>query len=80
MRRSRNRRLKKGGRGFQPVIAVKKKTGWKPMNINRRVDAKHTLLVAQEVTKAVTAVDQLSSIAVQPKEALQVEQLKVKGL
>ena len=41
------------------------------------VDAKHKLFVVQEVTNAVTDVDQLGGIAVQAKEALEVEQVKV---
>jgi transposase len=41
------------------------------------VDAKHHLFVVQDVTNAVTDVDQLSGIAIQAKEALKVEQLTV---
>lgn len=41
------------------------------------VDGKHQLFVVQEVTKAVTDVDQLSDLAIQAKEALEVNQVKV---
>jgi transposase len=41
------------------------------------VDAKHHLFGVQDVTNAVTAVDQLSGMAIQAKEALGVEQLTV---
>lgn len=41
------------------------------------VDEKHKLIVAQEVTNAVTDVDQLSTMARQAKEALSVDQLTV---
>jgi transposase len=41
------------------------------------VDAKHHLFGVQAVTNAVTAVDQLSGMAIQAQEALGVEQLTV---
>jgi transposase len=41
------------------------------------VDGKHQLFVVQEVTKAVTDVDQLRGIAIQAKEALEVEPINV---
>jgi transposase len=46
-------------------------------NAQVAVDDKHKLFVVQEVTNAVTDVDQLSGIALQVKEALEVEQIKV---
>src|SRR5262245_2422774 len=46
-------------------------------NTQVAVDAKHHLFVVQDVTNAVTDVDQLSGIAIQAKEALEVEQLTV---
>jgi hypothetical protein len=46
-------------------------------NAQVAVDAKHKLFVIQEVTNAVTDVNQLSGIAIQAKEALAVEQVKV---
>jgi hypothetical protein len=46
-------------------------------NVQVAVDDKHKLFVVQEVTKAVTGVDQLSGLALQAKEALEVEQVKV---
>jgi transposase len=42
-------------------------------NVQVAVDAKHHLMVAQEVTNAITDVDQLSRMAIQAKEALGVE-------
>jgi transposase len=46
-------------------------------NVQTAVDEKYKLIVAQEVTNAVTDRDQLSNIAIQAKEALGVEKLKV---
>lgn len=46
-------------------------------NTQVAVDAKHHLFVVQDVTNAVTDVDQLSDIAIQAKAALEVEQLTV---
>jgi transposase len=46
-------------------------------NVQVAVDAKHKLFVVQDVTNAVTDVDQLSGIALQAKEALEVDQIKV---
>lgn len=46
-------------------------------NVQTAVDDKHKLIVVQEVTNAVTDVDQLSGIAKEAKEALGVEQVKV---
>jgi Transposase DDE domain len=46
-------------------------------NAQVAVDDKQQLLVVQEVTKAVTDVDQLSGIAIQAQAALEVEQVKV---
>jgi transposase len=46
-------------------------------NAQVAVDAKHHLFVVQDVTNAVTDVDQLSGIAIQAKDALEVEQLTV---
>jgi hypothetical protein len=46
-------------------------------NAQVAVDAKHHLFVVQDVTNAVTDVDQLSGIAIQAKEALEVEPLTV---
>jgi len=39
-------------------------------NVQTAVDDKHKLIVVQEVTNAVTDVDQLSEIAIEAKEAL----------
>jgi transposase len=46
-------------------------------NAQVAVDDKHQLFVVQEVTNAVTDVEQLSGIAIQAKEALEVERIKV---
>jgi transposase len=46
-------------------------------NAQVAVDAQHKLIVVQDVTNAVTDVDQLSGIAIQAKEALGVDQVKV---
>jgi len=46
-------------------------------NVQTAVDDKHKLIVVQEVTNAVTDVDQLSGIAKEAKEALGVEKVKV---
>jgi transposase len=46
-------------------------------NAQVAVDDKHHLFVVQDVTNAVTDVEQLSNIAIQAKEALEVEQLTV---
>jgi transposase len=46
-------------------------------NAQVAVDDKHHLFVGQDVTNAVTDVDQLSNIAIQATEALEVEQLTV---
>ncbi|MGB7096790.1 MAG: IS1182 family transposase, partial [Anaerolineales bacterium] len=46
-------------------------------NVQTAVDEKHKLIVTQDVTNAVTDRDQLSKIAIQAKEALGVEKLKV---
>jgi transposase len=46
-------------------------------NAQVAVDDKHHLFVVQDVTHAVTDVDQLRDIAIQAKEALEVEQLTV---
>jgi transposase len=46
-------------------------------NAQVAVDAKHKLFVVQEVTNAVTDVDQLSGIAIQAQETLAVEQINV---
>ena len=46
-------------------------------NVQVAVDEKHKLIVTQDVTNAVTDRDQLSNIAIQAKEALGVENLKV---
>jgi transposase len=46
-------------------------------NVQVAVDAKHKLFVVQDVTNAVTDVDQLSGIALQAKEALEVDQITV---
>ena len=46
-------------------------------NVQVAVDEKHKLIVTQDVTNAVTDRDQLSKIAIQAKEALGVEKLKV---
>lgn len=43
----------------------------------RKGDEKHHLIIEQEVTNAVTDIDQLSSMAIKSKEALGVERLKV---
>jgi hypothetical protein len=45
-------------------------------NAQVAVDTKHHLIVEQEVTNAVTDVNQLSAIALQAKETLEVEQIK----
>jgi len=46
-------------------------------NVQTAVDEKHKLIVTQDVTNAVTDRDQLSKIAIQAKETLGVEKLKV---
>jgi transposase len=46
-------------------------------NVQTAVDEKHKLIVTQDVTNAVTDRDQLSNIAIQAKETLGVEKLKV---
>jgi transposase len=46
-------------------------------NAQGAVDAKHHMFAVQDVTNAVTDVDQLSGIAIQAKKALEVEQLTV---
>jgi transposase len=46
-------------------------------NVHPAVDEKHKLIVTQDVANAVTDRDQLSKIAIQAKEALGVEKLKV---
>lgn len=46
-------------------------------NAQTAVDEKHHLIIEQEVTNAVTDIDQLSSMAIKSKEALGVETLKV---
>ena len=46
-------------------------------NVQTAVDEKHKLIVTQDVTNAVTDRDQLSKIAIQAKETLGVERLKV---
>jgi transposase len=46
-------------------------------NVQTAVDDKHKLIVVQEVTNAVTDVDQLSEIAIEAKEALAVDEVKV---
>jgi transposase len=46
-------------------------------NAQTAVDEKHHLIIEQEVTNAVTDIDQLSSMAIRSKEALGVETLKV---
>jgi len=46
-------------------------------NVQTAVDDKHKLIVEQDVTNAVTDVDQLSCIAIEAKKALGVDQMKV---
>lgn len=46
-------------------------------NVQTAVDDKHKLILVQEVTNAVTDVDQLSGIAKEAKEALGVDEVKV---
>jgi hypothetical protein len=46
-------------------------------NVQVAVDEKHKLLVIQEVTNAVTAVDQLSGLAIPAEEALGVDRVNV---
>jgi len=46
-------------------------------NAQSAVDDKHHLIVEQEVTNAVTDIDQLSTIAIKAKETLGIEKLKV---
>ena len=46
-------------------------------NAQAAVDEKHHLIIAQEVTNAVTDIDQLSAMAIKAKEALGVETLTV---
>ena len=46
-------------------------------NAQAAVDDKYHLIIEQEVTNAVTDIDQLSQIAIKAKEALGVDQLKV---
>ncbi|MGB3941270.1 MAG: transposase, partial [Candidatus Manganitrophaceae bacterium] len=46
-------------------------------NAQAAVDEKDHLIIEQEVTNAVTAIDQLSSMAIKSKEVLGVETLKV---
>lgn len=46
-------------------------------NAQAAVDEKHHLIIEQEVTNAVTDIDQLSAMAIKSKEALGVERLKV---
>lgn len=46
-------------------------------NAQAAVDDKHHLIIEQDVTNAVTDIDQLSSIAIKSKEALGVDTLKV---
>lgn len=43
----------------------------------RKGDEKHHLIIEQEVTNAVTDIDQLSQMAIKSKEALGVGRLKV---
>jgi hypothetical protein len=52
-------------------------TGDGGYNVQTAVDAKPKLIVEQHVTNAVTAVDQLSALAITTKETLGVEHLKV---
>ena len=46
-------------------------------NVQTAVDDKHDLIVEQDVTNAVTDIDQLSDMAIKAKETLEVENLKV---
>jgi len=46
-------------------------------NVQTAVDEKHKLIVTHEVTNGITDRDQLSNIAIQTKQALGVEKLKV---
>ena len=46
-------------------------------NVQKAVDDKHKLIVVQEVTNAITDVDQLSRITKEAKEALGVDEVKV---
>jgi hypothetical protein len=46
-------------------------------NVQIAVDSQHQLMVAQDVTKAVTDADQLSPLALRAKETLGVERLRV---
>ncbi len=46
-------------------------------NVQTAVDEKHHLIVEQDVTNAVTDIDQLSNMAIKAKEALGAEKIKV---
>lgn len=50
--------------------------GWVAYNAQTVVDSKHHLIVVQEVTNEVTDRDQLSPLAIEAKQTLQVERLK----
>ena len=57
-----------------------KKTDKEPtigFNVQCGVDSKHNLIVASEVTNALTDHQQLASISIKAKEALGVDDLKV---